>query len=120
MLQHRPVKENDLPLICTFPQSEDELFFLFPKSTYPLTPEQMAAAITQRTDSTVVELNGEVVGFANFYRWENGGCCAIGNVVVASRARGQGVGQYLIRTMLGIAFAKYLSLIHISEPTRPY
>jgi len=36
VLQHRPVEETDRPLICSFPQTEDELFFLFPKAVYPL------------------------------------------------------------------------------------
>jgi len=107
MLTHRPVQEADLPLICQFPRSELELFFMFPKATYPLTVEQLSAAIAQRSDSTVILLDGRVVGFANFYIFEPGERCAIGNVVVAPDARGQGVGQYLIETMVQIALTKY-------------
>ena len=107
LLTHRPVAENDIQLLCSFPQSEDELFFLFPKATFPLAPSQLQDAIAQRSDSTVVELGGEVVAFANFYRWETGGCCSIGNVVISPAARGRGVGRYLIEQMIGLAFSKH-------------
>lgn len=106
-LTHRPVVTGDIPLVCTFPQSAEELFFLFPKALYPLTPEQLAGAIAQRSDSTVVELDGQVAGFANFYHWERGGRCAIGNVIVAPQSRGRGVGRYLIECMISLAFAKH-------------
>ncbi len=106
-LSHRPVAEKDIQIICGFPQSEDELFFLFPMADFPLAPSQLQDAIAQRSDSTVVELDGEVVAFANFYRWEVGGCCSIGNVIVSSVARGRGVGRYLIEQMIDHAFSKY-------------
>lgn len=48
-----------------------------------------------------------MAGFANFYICEPGEKCAIGNVVVAPTARGQGVGRYLIETMVQTAFTKY-------------
>lgn len=107
MLTHRPVDEKDIQVICGFPQSEDELFFLYPKATFPLSPSQLRDAIEQRSDSTVVELDGEVVAFANFYRWETGGRCAIGNVVVSPVARGRGIGRYLTEQMVGLAFSKH-------------
>lgn len=106
-LIHRPVTEKDIQLICGFPQSEDELFFLFPKAAFPLAPSQLQDAIAQRSDATVVELGSEVVAFANFYRWEAGGCCSIGNVIVSPAARGRGVGHYLIEKMIGLAFSKH-------------
>ncbi len=103
----RPVQEDDLPLICTFPQSAQELFFMFPKADYPLTIEQLAYAISQRYDSTVVLLDNQLAGFANFYRCEPGDCCAIGNVVVSPALRGKGAGRYLIESMVQIALDKY-------------
>jgi ribosomal protein S18 acetylase RimI-like enzyme len=54
----------------------------------------------------VVEVAGRVVAFANFYRWQEG-LCSIGNVVVASEARGSGVGSYLIRHMVKLGFEKH-------------
>lgn len=106
-LTHRPIEEKDIPVVCGFPQSEDELFFMFPKASYPLSPTQLRDAIAQRSDSIVVELDGEVVGFANFYRWEAGGCCSIGNVIVSPAARGRGVARYLIEQMINLAFSKH-------------
>ena len=107
LLTHRPIAEKDIQVICGFPQSEDELFFLFPKAVFPLTPLQLQDVIEQRSDSTVVELSGEIVAFANFYRWESGGRCSIGNVIVSPAARGRGVGRYLIEQMIGLAFSKH-------------
>ena len=107
LLTHRPIAEKDIQVICGFPQSEDELFFLFPKAVFPLTPLQLQDVIEQRSDSTVVELSGEIVAFANFYRWESGGRCSIGNVIVSPAARGRGVGRYLIGQMIGLAFSKH-------------
>jgi ribosomal protein S18 acetylase RimI-like enzyme len=106
-LSHRPVEEKDIPIICGFPQNEDELFFLFPKASFPLAPSQLQEAIESRADSTVVEINGKVSGFANFYRWETGGSCSIGNVIVSPEARGHGVGRYLIEKMIDLAFTKH-------------
>lgn len=108
LLQHRHVSDSDLQVICSFPQGEEELFYFYPKAMYPLTPEQLQIAIRQRSDSTVVECNGVVVGFANFYRWHNGTCC-IGNVVVAPSARGKGVAQFLIQTMIDLASIEHLA-----------
>jgi len=68
LLTHRPVEERDIRIVCGFPQNEDELFSLFPKAAFPLALPQLQEAIAQRSDSTVVELRGAVVAFANFYR----------------------------------------------------
>lgn len=100
MLSHRLVRPEDVPRVCSFPQSAKELYFLFPKATYPLTPKQLDRAIEQRHDSTVVLLDDQVCGFANFYVRAVSGACAIGNVVVAPEARARGVGRYLIDTMI--------------------
>lgn len=71
-LTHRPAKEEDIPQICTFPQNQDELFFISLKASYPLNPQLFIEAINHRSDPTVVEFDGKVVGFANFYRWKMG------------------------------------------------
>ena len=109
-MNHRPFEEKDISFICGFPQNEDELFFLSPKSEFPLTPSQLLETIVHRSDSTVVEYNGEVVAFANFYRWNFGGRCSIGNVIVSSTSRGQGVGRYIIEQMISLAFSKHQAL----------
>jgi ribosomal protein S18 acetylase RimI-like enzyme len=106
-LIHRPVEEKDIRVVCGFPQSEDELFFMFPKADFPLSFPQLQEAIAQRSDSTVAELDGEVAAFANFYHWETGGRCSIGNVIISPSARRRGVGRYLIGRMVAIAFSKH-------------
>ncbi|WP_205297651.1 GNAT family N-acetyltransferase [Pantoea sp. Cy-639] len=92
-LHHRPVTIDDIPTICQFPQGPDELFYMFPKATYPLTPAQLADTIAQRSGSTVIEGDGVIVGFANLYKAQYRGICALGNVVVAPAARGKGVAR---------------------------
>ncbi|AHG21017.1 GNAT family acetyltransferase [Chania multitudinisentens RB-25] len=105
---HRPVEMNDIHAICSFPASVQELFFFFPKARWPLSPEQLMVAINERVDNTVVVDDGQVVGFANFYRW-GAEACAIGNVIVSPHARGKGVGRYLIQTMVEKASAQHLT-----------
>jgi RimJ/RimL family protein N-acetyltransferase len=107
MFVHRPLEEKDIPAICEFPQSVDELFYMFPKATYPLTPHQLKEAIAHCSDSTVIEMNGTVVGFANFSRWQFRGRCSLGNVIISPSARSRGVGRYLIGYMIDIAFDKH-------------
>lgn len=98
-LQHRPASAEDLHEIVRFPQDADELFFAYPKATWPLTVGQLAAAMAERRGSTVALLDGKVAGFANFYQWQHGEFCALGNMMVALWARGHGVAQYLIGAM---------------------
>ncbi len=106
-LMFRPAEPPDLALIAAFPQSPEELFFLFPRVTFPLTAAQLAETVAQRADSTVAVRDGLVVGFANFHRWETGGVCAIGNVIVNPAARGQGVASALIGHLVELAFGKH-------------
>lgn len=102
-LSHRPVRTADIPAICCLPQGPEELFYMFPKAIYPLTPAQLSEAIAQRSCSTVVESDGTILAFANFYKAERNGVCALGNVVVAPGARGQGVARFLVQSMIALA-----------------
>lgn len=106
-MTHRPATEQDFQAVCGFAQDAQELFFFFPKAQFPLTPQQLSQAVAQRADATVVELDGRVAAFANFYRWEFEGCCSIGNVVVAPAARGRGAARYLMAQMIDLALTKY-------------
>lgn len=106
-IHHRPVKADDIKIICGLPQGAQELFYMFPKAQYPLTESQMADAIAQRFDSTIFEADNRVVGFANFYRAEPGGTCCIGNVIVAPQARCKGVASFIVETMTALAFDRY-------------
>lgn len=106
-LTHRAVTEKDIPIICSWVKNQDELFYFFPRATYPLTPEQLREAIAQRKNSTVVELEGQPVAFANFHKWENAGTCSIGNVIVSPEARNQGVASFLMEQMCSIALHEH-------------
>ena len=106
-LTHRTATEKDIPVICSWAANQDELYYFFPKATHPLTPKQLSEAIAQRANSTVVELEGQPVAFANFYKWESGGTCSIGNVIVCATARNKGVASFLIKQMCSIAFRDY-------------
>lgn len=106
-LSFRPVQASDIPILCTFAQTADEAFFFFPKCTFPVTPEQMTAAIAQRSDSSVVVEGDEVLAFANFYQWEQGGTCSLGNVLVSPAARGRGVARYLVQQMIEVARSRH-------------
>jgi len=107
ILQHRQVKADDIKTICSFPLNARELFYMFPKAQYPLTEAQLSKVIAQRFDSTVVETENSVVGFANVYRAERGGVCCIGNVIVAQEARGKGEATYKVETIIALAFDRY-------------
>ena len=104
---YRPVQPGDLKAFCGFASSEEELFYFFPKAHFPLTPAQLQASIDKRVDSIVMEHIGLLAGFANFYHWEEGGSCSIGNVVINPRLRGLGAGRYLMRVMIELAELKY-------------
>lgn len=106
-LSHRPASAGDLAAIVGFPQNPEELFFCYPKASWPLTVGQLAAAMAERRDSTVALLDGRVAGFANFYQWQHGDFCALGNLMIAPWARGQGVAQYLVTAMEQLARAHY-------------
>ena len=106
-MTHRPDPGQDIQTVCGFAQDAQELFFFFPKAQFPLTPQQLSQAVEERADATVVELDGEVVAFANFYRWESEGRCSIGNVIIAPAARGRGAARYLMRQMIDLARTKY-------------
>lgn len=105
-LAFRPVRDTDLPAICTFARSAEELYYLAPRASFPLTPEQLAASIAQRSDSSVVCQGDAVLGFANIYKREQGACW-VGNVAVAPEARRQGVARFLMQQMAQLAAERH-------------
>ncbi len=111
-LSCRAVEPDDLDYICSFPQYAEELYFIFPKATYPLTREQLATAIANRQHSTILMADDSVIGFANFYHWQPQGCCKIGNFIVKAEYRGQGAGSFLLAHMMRLAQTAY-SATHI-------
>lgn len=114
-LSHRTVEISDIEKICQLPKNEEELFFMFPKAEYPLTESQLESAINSRFDSTVIQFNNDIVGFANFYEVRKNLYCSIGNVVVDANYRNLGIGKYLIQAMEQIAVEKHnVSELHLS------
>lgn len=114
-LSFRSAQTSDLEKVCQLSQSEEELFFMFPKADYPLSVEQLQTVVENRSDSTVILLDNEIVGFANFYEVKTNESCSIGNVIVSSHFRNKGIGKYLIETMESIALKKYnVREMHIS------
>lgn len=107
MFLHRPLEEKDIEVVCGLPQSVDELFYMFPRAICPLTPPQLKDVLDNHSDSTVIEVNDEVVGYANFSRSDFRGRCSLGNVIIAPKARSRGVGRYLIGCMKDLAFDKH-------------
>lgn len=41
MYKYRDAYENDFEQICLFPKNEEELFYMFPSASYPLTADQL-------------------------------------------------------------------------------
>lgn len=109
MFTHRLLEDKDLETICTFPQSVEELFFMFPKATHPLTPEQLLDIAENRHDLTVVLVNGVVAGYANFIEVHEGSHCSIGNLIIKPSERGVGAASYLVNTFVNMAFQRYAS-----------
>lgn len=102
-ISFRAVEHSDLQMICQMPQNADELFNMYPKAVFPLDEIQLLKAIEARKCSTVIEWDHAVAGFANFYKWDRGGECAIGNVIIDPGFRGKGLGKRLVQKMILLA-----------------
>lgn len=107
MFTHRTLIDADIPCICGFPQDRLELYYLFPRASWPLTPEQVRESLATRRDPTVVLRGDEVVGYANFATFEEGRSASVGNVSVAPAARGTGVAKCIMDAMMERAFAHH-------------
>jgi ribosomal protein S18 acetylase RimI-like enzyme len=103
LLTHRPATAEDLDQVLHFVRNADELFYAFPRAHWPLTREQLAAAHAERRGNTLVLLAGRPAGFANFYQSVPGEYCALGNLMIAPWARGQGVARHLVEVMEQLA-----------------
>lgn len=104
---HRPLEEKDVPYICAFPQSAEELFFAFPKADFPLTPDALMATAHRRFSPTVVLQGDRVVGYANFIKVKERGFCSLGNLLVHREHRREGVATYLVKAMVRLAADNY-------------
>lgn len=110
---------DDYPAICRLIPDEEELFWVYPKGSYPLTVDQLEKLIARRMEPTVLLAEGEVAGFGNFYRYREGKSVFIGNVVVDRARRGRGLGKEIVRHLAALAFQKYgLPRVRISVYSR--
>lgn len=102
MYVQRTLESRDLDTICTFPQSEEELFYVSPRFVFPLTPEQILSLVKDRFEPTVIidDATQEVVAYANVYKGEEDSGFWLGNVIVSPHYRGKGAAQYLLNVML--------------------
>ena len=114
MYSNHQLTKSDAEIICRFPQSKEELFYMFPRTDYPLTPEQLLRTAAERKCPTVVTLEKTVVGYGNFIHAGMEDYCSIGNVIVNPAYRRKGVATYLVKNFLDIAFtdfkAKYVRI----------
>ena len=106
-LGHRTFREADAPSICAFPTSAEELFFVIPDAVYPLAPSRLVAVASQSHDPTVGLLNGRLAGYVGFVEAHPRKFCTMGNLVVHPEFRRQGIGSYLVSTMVQRAFDQY-------------
>lgn len=102
-LWHRPLHDEDIPAICGFPATPEELFFAWHGAAWPLTPAEMGRLLPLRVDPTTFLLGEKPVGFAALGSFKPGESCGLGSVMVAADCRGHGVGRYLFRVMVDLA-----------------
>jgi ribosomal protein S18 acetylase RimI-like enzyme len=107
MLQYREVRQADFKMIAAFPQNQEDLFYMFPKGKFPITPEQLEEVALSRFSPTVITYNDEVAGYCNFYDVAEGQHCWLGNVIVHPGFRRIGIGTFLIDVMKNRAHEEY-------------
>ncbi|CAM4048092.1 GNAT family N-acetyltransferase [Cohnella lubricantis] len=99
---YRPLAEEDIEVICAWPQNADELFYMGPSFQFPLRPEQIKSRLPGRYLPTVMLNRDQVpVAYANLYDLDTDeGSCWLGNVIVAPDYRRAGASSFLIETMM--------------------
>lgn len=95
----RDVREDDFETIVLFPQNEDELFFMFPRTAYPLTPCSLGQCASERYEPTVFLYDGQLAGYANIIKVKKGECGTVGNIIVSPLFRGKRLGRYILDVM---------------------
>jgi ribosomal protein S18 acetylase RimI-like enzyme len=103
MYTYRDAKQQDFERIASFPDNRRDLFYMFPKGVFPVQAETLHEVAQSRTLPTVLEDDGIVIGYSNFYDLEEGTFAWLGNVIIAPDYRGKGAGKALIQFMLNRA-----------------
>lgn len=99
-IRNRKTKVDDLHQIVTFPQNDQETFYLF-TVTQTLDFDILKSFYDKRFGSTSFSLNREVVGYANFYRYKADPkeVIYLGNVIIDYKHRGLGYSKKMIEVM---------------------
>ncbi len=106
---------EDLQDLLNFHLTQQEVFYFFPSANYPLTLIQLQKQLSERHRSTVMRLDGQLIGFANFYNVENRNIAFIGNVVINPQQRRKGYGGLLLEYMIKLGFDELkLKEVHLS------
>lgn len=103
MYIHRSLEDKDLKAISAFPKTEEELKYISPRFSYPLTPNQIVDLLKDRIEPTVIleQETDKVIAYANIYGVDlENSICWLGNVIVSPKYRGQGASKYLLNIML--------------------
>lgn len=106
-MNFRPAQEQDLARVAGFATTADELFFVHPTATFPLTAQQLLPNFQQRKGNTVILHQDQVAGFANYINVIEGDSATIGNVIIDPAQRGRGIGKDLLTEMARHAKASY-------------
>jgi ribosomal protein S18 acetylase RimI-like enzyme len=96
----RPATTADYQAICGLVTTAEELSLVHPGGHYPWTVAQLERVAATRLDLSVMEAEGELIGFANLYHMEPQRFAFIGNVIIKASQRGRGHGRRLIEYML--------------------
>ena len=101
---HQSTQMQDLHRIITFPQNKQEVFHLF-TITEKLTLEILKSFNNKRFGATTFIINGEVIGYSNFYRYKSDSkdIIYLGNVILDANYRGCGYGKEMVNIMMNKA-----------------
>ena len=106
--------EEHYPAIASLVTSPEELYLVCPTCRFPWDVAQLKAIAAQRHSLTVGMANQQVVAFSNLYDLVPQQSAFIGNVIVGSAYRGQGVGKRLIHHMITLCQTIYRARPHLS------
>lgn len=127
LIHHRPFADEDALAISQFARSAEELFYCFPKATFPLNPELLIGEANRRQCPTVALLGGAVAGYVHFQEVRQRRFCAIGNLMVDPAHRRKGLAAYLIEAMaskagreFGVRFVRASCFSHNSAAYQLY
>ncbi|WP_375591900.1 GNAT family N-acetyltransferase [Chitiniphilus eburneus] len=111
-MQLRPARPDDLDRVCHWSTDAETLYFMFPTARFPLTRAQLEQAVAQRHAASVLTVDDEPAGFANFITLGAGLPATLGNVIVDPARRHQGVGRALVDAMCRLAWRQGAVDIH--------